>query len=337
VDTSGRGHLATLTSLRFAAALLVFIVHAELLLDLHVRAAQVGFVGVSFFFVLSGFVLTWSRREGESAATFYWHRFARVWPSTALITLLLVALGARPASLVSDLLLLNGWRPGGMAAVAANPPSWSLGTEAFFYACFPLILVWAGRCRRLALTAACLVAVMAVATVAVAMLLGDNLQTTRFPPLRVGEFALGVLVALAMRRGWRLRLGMAPAVLVVVAAYWAALALWVPGAPWPLISVIVGPAFALLVMAAASRDIRGASTPVWMTTLGRWSFAFYLLHWPVLIAIREHTSGLTAVAIGFGVTVALAGLMFAAFERPVEHWLRSLLRSRPPIPAPAKA
>jgi peptidoglycan/LPS O-acetylase OafA/YrhL len=141
--------------------------------------------------VLSGFVLTWSRREGETAVAFYWHRFARVWPSTTLVTLLVVGLGAIHTSLLSDLLLLQAWKAGGLAGVSANPPSWSLGTEAFFYALFPLLLAWAGACPRLLRAAACIVVAMIVGTILLAPVLGEPLRTYRFPPLRAGEFALG--------------------------------------------------------------------------------------------------------------------------------------------------
>ncbi|NWQ39152.1 hypothetical protein MLOOGBEN_00390 [Bacillus sp. EB106-08-02-XG196] len=51
VDTK----LNTLTSFRFIGALLVFIFHAGLLKDY-----KTGFLGVSFFFVLSGFILVYN-------------------------------------------------------------------------------------------------------------------------------------------------------------------------------------------------------------------------------------------------------------------------------------
>ena len=129
------GHLATLTALRFAAALLVFGAHAWRIFDVQGSALQVGAVGVSFFFVLSGFVLTWSRRPGETAGRFYWHRFARVWPATAIVTLLATGYGFPHQSLLLDLGLVNTWRPGQLSEVSANPPSWSLGDEAFFTCC----------------------------------------------------------------------------------------------------------------------------------------------------------------------------------------------------------
>jgi peptidoglycan/LPS O-acetylase OafA/YrhL len=51
-----------------------------------------GYTGVAFFFVLSGVVLAWSHKAGDTKKSFYWRRFARVWPLHALMTALAVPL-----------------------------------------------------------------------------------------------------------------------------------------------------------------------------------------------------------------------------------------------------
>ena len=80
--------LGSLTGLRFVAALLVFGRHA-LLLFAGTPVAGVASVvllpasaGVSFFFVLSGFVLAWCHRSEDSPRSFYRRRFARIYPTT---------------------------------------------------------------------------------------------------------------------------------------------------------------------------------------------------------------------------------------------------------------
>lgn len=70
--------LHSLTGLRFVAAFLVFVAHsaesfrAGDTTDLRApwRFLFLGGVGVSFFFVLSGFVLTWSHCEGDRPSAF---------------------------------------------------------------------------------------------------------------------------------------------------------------------------------------------------------------------------------------------------------------------------
>ena len=95
-----RPTLHTLTALRWPAAFAVFAFHvAPFFLGTSLQTPIVyltsaGPAGVSFFFVLSGFVLTWSRRTGDRRRDFYRRRFARIYP------LHLVTWGAAGALLV---------------------------------------------------------------------------------------------------------------------------------------------------------------------------------------------------------------------------------------------
>src|SRR5947208_9971420 len=74
--------LDALTGLRFWFAFLVVMHHSlEHWFGPRVYpVADFGYIGVDFFFVLSGFVLTWSWRPELRARRFWWHRFARIWP-----------------------------------------------------------------------------------------------------------------------------------------------------------------------------------------------------------------------------------------------------------------
>src|SRR4051794_29113441 len=87
VSAVGTPRLDSLTGLRAVAAFAVFLTHAQGLFDggpagpfLRRISAQ-GPTGVSFFFVLSGFVLTWSSRPGDRPGAFYRRRFARIAPA----------------------------------------------------------------------------------------------------------------------------------------------------------------------------------------------------------------------------------------------------------------
>jgi peptidoglycan/LPS O-acetylase OafA/YrhL len=157
--------LKALTSIRFIFAMLVLLFHG---LELRPGALDVfpglvrtiishGYVGVSFFFVLSGFILSYSyaariRRPGDEAA-FWWARAARVLPAYFLafvvylpfaIVAVVVSEAPRSAALNAltiasfQLTLTQAWIPG--AALAWNSPAWSLSVEACFYALFPLLL-----------------------------------------------------------------------------------------------------------------------------------------------------------------------------------------------------
>ena len=335
--------LSCLTALRFAAALLVLLFHADLLYGLPAAFGPVaaGYVGVSFFFVLSGFLLTWSRRRTDGPGAFYWRRFARIWPLHALVTVLAVMLGLAAegyvGSLPSNLLLLTGMEQ------SINPPSWSLATEAFFYAAFPLLAVWIGRRRRLRLVAlACILSGFALGAAADAVL-GTELQWSyRLPLVRLGEFVLGMTLATAMLRGWR----PPPLRVALGATAGMYLALWLLGDAAPMYSgsYLLALPLALLIAAAAARELRtGVQAPAWAVALGRWSFAVYLLHWPVLLAVgRLELGAVAATGITLVASTALAAAFYAGFERPVERRLRALPRAAArrtgaPIPAELRA
>ena len=72
----------SLTGLRWWAAFFVFSHHMTNLAPLPIyKFLKYGTSGVTFFFVLSGFVLTWSAQPGTKIRTFYRRRFARIWPA----------------------------------------------------------------------------------------------------------------------------------------------------------------------------------------------------------------------------------------------------------------
>jgi peptidoglycan/LPS O-acetylase OafA/YrhL len=116
-----------------------------------------GFVGVSFFFVLSGFILAYSysgMMHGRKVRKSFWlARCARILPAYffAFFVYLPIAIyailaaeqpldAALNAILIAlfHLTLTQAWIPG--AALAWNSPAWSLSVEAFFYLLFPSLL-----------------------------------------------------------------------------------------------------------------------------------------------------------------------------------------------------
>jgi peptidoglycan/LPS O-acetylase OafA/YrhL len=158
-------HLRPLTSLRFVAASMVALSHAPHYFvwpTLQQRPATL-FHGVSFFFVLSGFILTHVYRSRPWPG--YWPflavRIGRIWPiHVAALTFLLAASAFGdavmwPLDITYDGVgLLNPWVSFGLVATMIqslspyiphswgwNSPSWSISTEFAFYAVFPFLLI----------------------------------------------------------------------------------------------------------------------------------------------------------------------------------------------------
>ena len=157
--------LPALTSLRFFAAFAVVVLHYRDLLGpipawlLHGIVG--GQYGVTFFFVLSGFILTykyksWFEQGVRDAAYWRFQRFrlARIYPIYVLGLLLdtpwhvieRVQAGQLAqdgqlywASWLLNLVGLQAWVPAVPYAMFWNTPAWSVAAEFFFYATFPFL------------------------------------------------------------------------------------------------------------------------------------------------------------------------------------------------------
>jgi peptidoglycan/LPS O-acetylase OafA/YrhL len=351
--------LNSLTSLRYVAAAAVVVTHINpYFVTSHtlVDGFTYWYVGVSFFFVLSGFVLTWSC-SWQAPAAFWWNRFSRVWPLQAVMMISLYVFMwdtvYHPPNLLGWVLqpfLLQGWYPNQHVYAAGNGPTWSLSCECFFYAMFPLVIkgVRRLRMRGVVITASITIAIMVLApAVAGTQMSAETSQTYLWlffylPAYRFGEFFIGMLLARAFQQGLRFR---APAFGYLLGWGWFAAwqvtvtlyTRWNHGypIPRPFATVLVVPGIALLLLAGASADVSGRARllgsrlPV---LLGTWSFALYMVHDPFVNLTTQHRwlwhpgglTGIVYMAI-FVVICTIAGMIaHYALEKPVERWLRRL-------------
>lgn len=160
----------SLTGLRYVAAVTVAVGHGALALRhdwLAQLVAQISSIGMTLFFVLSGFVL-WLNYAGsfgskpfaDALREFAIARFARLYPMYAVVVLGIVAWiavwrGAEPRSLGFVLTMTQAWFPvlDGKMLVAVIPwlqHLWSISVELFFYVLVPVASVLLIRVRRLA-------------------------------------------------------------------------------------------------------------------------------------------------------------------------------------------
>ena len=364
---NAREGLPSLTGLRFWAALLVVLYHLSReyhRLPLLSPLVWYGRDGVTFFFVLSGFVLAWSyAAAGIPARVFYWRRFARVWPmhmaatGLALSVSLLAGVALPLTAVLWSVPLLQAWSP--PLVYGGNPAAWSLSAEAWFYLLLPLLLPFLVRRGNRALAA---IAVGACAAGLVLWLGGALIGPPALrdwaldylPLSRTPQFLLGAAAGVAVRRGWRPRLPV-PAAVAALVLWHLALIPWsdaVPQgvwySPYSGSQLLVAPLYAVLVTAAAGHDADGLPSRLGgrlMRRLGHYSFAWYLVHQTCLRLVLCLCGAPHSVAAALAgwllvgcLSLALAGLLFHRVERPVE----SLLRARGPgfptsVPGAARA
>ena len=209
------GHLESLTGLRFVAALAVFLAHVREHLFTGATLLLFGGPAVSFFFVLSGFILTYvyhNRMPEIGLRRFYLTRFARIWPlHLACLALALILTSSirwdggiaadGPASFLSQLTLLQSWIPIRDWMYGFNSVSWSISTEAFFYLVFPLFLLAPRRFDKwlFPVTLGIALAILAIGNQYFDPLQTDSLlhldaMAICHPLLRLPEFVLGIVV-----------------------------------------------------------------------------------------------------------------------------------------------
>lgn len=355
-----RRELDALTALRFFAALLVFVYHCPPTAAFGTRYA-LGHSGVGFFFLLSGFILTYTYHRRFDGATawsavreFYAARIARIYPvhliATVFAAIVLWRFGGttwdvssaadRLHAIVAQLFLVQSWIPDEKIYLGINAPAWSISTEMFFYAVFPFVLRSLLRSfGKSAPPAIWVAAAMPWAIeLAVALIPHRTAVWTAYvlPPIRLVDFIAGMLLGIAFLRSgparskpWRataFELGALGAI-----AFAIAISTHVTEAL--RYSLFLMPFWALLIAVfvhEAGRVSRLLRRPVFVA-LGRASFAFYLIHWP-LIAVIGGTVGwsrpLLGIALALGIGLALSFVLFHTVEEPLRHRLRAALAGR---------
>jgi peptidoglycan/LPS O-acetylase OafA/YrhL len=291
-------------------------------------------VGVSFFFILSGFVLTWSARPRDSKRAFWRRRAAKIYPNylvafvVALVGLYAAGYSVGVLSSLANIALLQAWWPDESVFFGANSVSWSLACEAFFYALFPWLLPMLRRIRPERLWAASGVVVAAVFAVpVVAVLLPAEHHywfVYIFPPVRLLEFVLGILMALIVKAGRWPRVPVWSVGALLVVAY-GVTPYFPPDSETSAVTLIP---FALLIPAVAVADVEGRKS-VWqsrvMVWLGEISFAFYLIHQSVIVDLMRGLDAegssparaWTLTLVALAVSVGLAALMYRFVEVPM--------------------
>tara|TARA_B100000035_G_scaffold312899_1_gene325356 strand:- start:329 stop:1489 length:1161 start_codon:yes stop_codon:yes gene_type:complete len=156
VTKTNRLHIYPLTSLRFFAAFLIFVLHASnhnFFPSSYLHHFDLS-KSVCFFFVLSGFVLSYAYDNTHICLrTFYRARLLRIWPLTvaSLVFVFLFlpsslylplesSIFSSAAVLTTHIFCIQAFFPISSFYFGFNAVSWSISAELFFYALFPFVI-----------------------------------------------------------------------------------------------------------------------------------------------------------------------------------------------------
>lgn len=306
-----------------------------------------GFLGVDVFFVVSGYLIT-ALLMAEHAATgrvdllaFAQRRALRLLPALWVVLAVVLVVGwwwALPLAyaftaqtgLMAVVGLANVEQGMGLgyfdptARANALGHVWSLSVELQFYALWgPLValLLWPGR-RWLA------------AVVGVAVVVGFAWSVGVYPhnpdwayfrtDARLWMFAVGAGVACL--HAYRPDVRLPPTGVVLLAWSVLVVGLWAgpvgPHPGWGTVPVVVA-------TAACLHLARGARLPVWtwpfgacVGVVGRWSYALYLVHWPILVAAWSWApTGLSlgGACVVWALSLCAAGALHHLVENPARR------------------
>jgi len=297
--------LRSLTSLRFFAAAAVLI-HHTLPNWPHYRITvnifNLGYLGVSFFFILSGFVLTYSRLglNQKRDSNFLLRRISRIYPLHAIfLTFSILGFLATKASwggytgtsklgTLLNYLLIHGWIPlHPNIRQGWNGVSWTLSLEFFFYICFNVLFKNLYRCnpKNLMSVSLILYSIYTVSTIYSGINHLTNFQDVLyyFPVPRIFEFIYGMIMAILIYSKPKVlfvRPTVSWLVLIISIVTGAELIGLKHGFPAEF-NLIAIPGFCLLIWSYALTDIRGKKSVLHAKLfyeLGEESYALYISH-----------------------------------------------------------
>jgi exopolysaccharide production protein ExoZ len=315
---------------------------------------QIGLAGVDLFFVISGFVMTYTAAMNRySAGEFLARRTVRIVPlywvvTAALALLLLFAPPFLPNSrftldsFVQSLLFIPHVNPGAPDAVLPMLKlGWTLNFEAFFYLCFALVLALPPA-RRTAILALGFVALVA----AVSAFSPDWTPIQFWADPILFEFIFGCIVGVLFLTGALQKPPTALWLVLLLAATAGLIAAgFAPGlAPQRVLVWAIPCALILTACVALEQRARQPWRSRLLHFLGDASYSIYLVHAYVVVAFRLlwtqfalPTEGVGApalfVALCIIAGIAAGCLAHVAVERPLTNAARRLVVGRRPAQA----
>ncbi|WP_336818122.1 acyltransferase family protein [Cedecea sp. MMO-103] len=290
-----------LTIFRFVAAFYVFIFHCDIRYPLSapswiVNVVKNGAIGMTFFFVLSGFVLAWASRDGIRERYFSL-RIARIYPAYLMmgIVSLPFLFEYDHKKIISYLFLyltstqswfpttFNAWHFGG---------SWSVSTEMFFYLSFPFLFPLIKRNPY---------ATLIISYVTTSLIIPLSLSissTTNFPqyyisPIhRLPEFTIGVALGCLYASGLKIQRYKLFLLVISILALLFISPKHNEGWMRNNYITVLSTGCIIYCLSCMKLNLNKLTKP--FVYLGKISYSFYLMQLPIMLYITAHHDVLSA-------------------------------------------
>ena len=342
----------SLDGLRAIAVMLVVLFHAGATSQLP-GLAPGGFIGVSVFFTISGYLVTTlllregaldGRREHIDFGRFWARRVKRLWPASLCVVAVVVLLsswawaGMFASDAVAGVYGYTNWYviwsgTDELLRTIVGPlgPFWSLAIEEQFYVLLTVTVLLCWRTRRpLRWLTVAVVAGWFGSLAAQLLISGPQYRLEFGTDTRGGEILAGCGLAILLHRHpefldrwrrWSTTAGAAAlAVIVVIAMTNDYDPPWLLRGGYSALSLVSAVLIVSLLVPNRVTTVLGWRP---LVTIGVASYSIYLVHWPVILILtpaRVGTDGWTLVAV----KIAVAALVAAALHVTVEQPLRRL-------------
>jgi len=348
--------LNSLTSLRFFFAFVVFLSHLTFVKTdlawynyLKNNVFFEGYLGVGFFFILSGFVIALNYEKkvidnpNFDKKKFYIARIARIYPLHVLtfcVMLPFVIINVWQGYFHWDiaganLFLLQSYIPVKDFYFSINNVSWSISTELFFYLMFPFYVIWLHKFPKLKYILLLIIPIIIFAE----PYFRTNMKLEKAifyinPIVRSFDFILGIITCqiykkikdtpINFSRGTLIEIAAITVLAIffyfhndVARAFRYGIYYWIP---------MVGIVLIFALQKGFFSRILQHKTLVY---LGEISFAFYMIHMIVIKYGNQYLPRINdfhKIGIYFVIALILSALTFEYFEKPVAKWIKDKVK-----------
>jgi peptidoglycan/LPS O-acetylase OafA/YrhL len=368
-----RSRLDALTGMRALAALNIVFFHFSdpKIFGPFAPVVDNGYVSVSFFLLLSGFVLAYNYRERADrglmrARSFWMARFSRIYPVFIFSLLMSVIVLQQEWRIRSHgefawgvgliLLLAQGWSPD--LCTFWNAPAWTLTTDVFFYALFPwLVTLRRPRTRNRIVWTMLGFWCLSFILPALYMILNPDgdpnlgrysngwwLRAVKFGPLQhLPSFLFGMALAglndlIPERSHLRTALG--------IAAFASLYTIMCFGSHMPYVFMHDGllmPFYAMIVLALAGRNFLTRLFSVYpLIVIGEASYCLYILHFNLWNLLHDDTHLLARAGLlrfdpwlSYALLVLISIAVMYLVERPGQRWIKRWTHNLMPADPPS--
>nr|WP_276556384.1 acyltransferase [Pseudomonas peradeniyensis] len=350
--------------MRFIAALYVFIFHIQIRWPVTdttflSNIFNEGAIGMSAFFMLSGYLLMLTYSNSSSIREYFVNRVARIYPIyfvAGLVTLpwLGVSLAGDTAEIalstlriffifIANIFLIQAWFPQ-LFSLWNNGGSWSISVEAFCYAMFPLLVKFI--CRSSTRT----VLMVIFACYCVSLMPGISVKAYgqygipvfyAMPVFRFPEFVIGACVFILSKRHplppstWIIQLASIAVFFAYLGHFGAVMPIYT-GHNWIVIPVV---AITLCTLATGRGPVAWVLSRPLFVWLGKVSYCFYSFqalivlsmisyHKEITTMIPALAEGKTLIVCAFICLIVLSAAGYYLIEEPARRIVRNKWTSR---------